>query len=47
MNLPMILQAVCLPENITSQDAKDVIEAAKLGAIYMNEYKMTVDEDDE
>lgn len=47
MNLPMLLQAMCISEEITEDEIEKVIENAKAGVIYMNNYQFAINDDDE
>lgn len=47
MNLPMLLQAMCLSEGITEDEITKVLENAKAGIIYMNNYQFAQNDDDE
>lgn len=47
MNLPMLLQAVCLPEDAGIDAIRSLADAGKSGVVFMNEYHPAVGSDDE
>jgi PTS system mannose-specific IIA component len=48
MNLPMLIQASCLPEDASVEDIKALVNVGKDGVVCMNDYKFeSFSEDDE
>ena len=47
MNLPMLIQASCLSEDAEIQDFYQILDTAREGVVFMNEYQMPEMSDDD
>ena len=47
LNLPMLLQAMALPDNATYGLIKELVDEGKKGILFMNEYNFQIVDDEE